>query len=311
VQTDALDDYSSDSGGYEFTAYTNLYTTAYSDLVVSFPAWQSNLAAIGTLTEYSAQTKRQTQDTSNGYAHAFGDKIIPNISNVVSSWKTENLANWTITQASFKRIAAVAGAGLTYLACGKWGFNDNDDGFIFGREAGTTKIIIGNQEEHLSIIGGVVENTLKFSRYTAINASVPLLLSGGVFNSTNSTSYTKIKELKIGRRGDYELRWNLKNSTESPNYVYGQLRVNRFTGMGVGAPAYAGEEVITTITVNTPGGTRSMVSVLTDLNPYDLISIYAKCDIAPGEGQGANGGNFDLYVDNSDEYFVSSYTLQA
>lgn len=303
VQTSALDDYSSNSGSFELIAYTNLDTTTYSELVVSFPAWQSNLAAIGTLTEDSSQTKRQTQDTSNGYAHAFGDKTIPNISNVVSGWQTSASANWTITQASFKRIAAVAGEGLTYLACGKWGFNDNDDGFIFGRDAGVTKVIIGNQAEHLSIIGGVVDNTLSISRYTAKNGTVPLILSNTDNRHTHSDSYVKLKQILIGRKGDYKLEWSFYAGTVPTNSGTGSIRLQRRNSATL---AYGAEEekVNTGAIVNDGVGN---ILDLPELEPYDIISFYAKLTTADPTDI-AQAEKFNLYVDHTDAIFEPVYT---
>lgn len=187
------------------------------------------------------------------------------------------------------------GAGDCFIAAGKTDFDPslNENGFILGiddSDDNKVKFLIGTQTEYLYVNGDTFVNKLKIMPYTA-SVGGTTLKSTTTQRYTTNTSYTKIKEITIGRRGDYKILWEMLNNITNGKGAFAELRKN---------------EVMVASISKYDGSSYSTTTTLTGLVPYDVISLY--CKVETGADNSCGGRYFDLKVDESDEVFAPSYT---
>jgi len=113
------------------------------------------------------------------------------------------------------QLARVAGAGDSFIACGKHDFTNVDYGFILGIDDsdGVVKFIFGNDTEYINIIGNQVVSTLK----TKYDVGNQLLLSADTARSISSMAPYKIKEIRLGRGGNYRFTWEVRAVNGQPD----------------------------------------------------------------------------------------------
>ncbi len=233
------------------------------------------------------------------------DAIITNAK--IISLGVDKLVAGTITSKAIT-LSFTDGEGDCYIAAGKTDFDNDESGFIMGiddSDSNKVKFIIGTPTEYLAVLGDTFVNTLKISPYTAETGDVPLLLSGGHYTKTTSQTYTKVKEMTIGRQGNYNVYWGVYASVLAPNYCNFSLRVKKYNQSTL---TYGSETEVENKQVYA-GFTSNTTYNFTDLDYKDKIYVYAKCQLAPGAGESANASYFDLYVDRQNEIIPPVHNL--
>lgn len=310
--------YSIDAGN---TGAISATTYIYFDKSVSTTALQTTLTAstaVGTNKILIAVAVPNTDTTSKATFQAFGgrggnslmvDNIVANsastnefISNTaqikdavitsakISSLSVDKLSSGTLISKTIT-LSFSEGAGDCYIACGKTDFDHDEAGFIMGiddSDSNKVKFIIGTTSEYLMISGDTLTNTLRISPYTA-SVGGQTLLSSTIQRYTASTSWELVKELTVGRRGDYKILWEVLTNITNDKLAYGDLRVN---GVSVGG-------IATKVNYST-------TTTVSSLKPGDVIALY--CKVETGADSTCGGRYFNLKVDITDEVYAPYYT---
>ena len=200
------------------------------------------------------------------------------------------LAAGTITSKAIT-LSFSEGTGDCYIAAGKTDFNHNENGFIMGiddSDDNKIKFIIGTTTEYLMVNGNTLTNTLKGATYTA-SVGGTTLLSTSTERQTTSTSFVKLKEINIGRNGDYKLLYELLTYITNGKKIEWSIRKNGSEF----ASGWSLTDYSTTITISS-----SVVG--------DIISLYGK--VESGADGPISARYFNLKVDTSLEVFTPYYT---
>jgi len=155
-------------------------------------------------------------------------------------------------------------------------------------------VIIGSTSEYFSIIGDTFTNTLRIGGYTASVGGTTLLTSS-VSRNTTSTSFTKIKEIVVGRRGDYKITADYKTFMSAPKHGYFELR-----------KTLSGSESVVRYVTLLGGSDVTYTDTITGMLAGDKISLYAK--VEAGSDGPCGGYHFELKVDVNDEVTAPRYT---
>lgn len=194
-------------------------------------------------------------------------------------------------------LSFTPGGGNCAIRCGKTDFTNDEVGFIIGFDDNDDKVkmLFGNTTEYFNIIGDTFVNTLRVGGYTASVGGTTLLSSTTSRNTTNTT-YTKVKEIVVGRRGDYKINVDYKTYMSAPQHGYFSLR-----------KVIGGSETEIR-SVRILGGTPDLnvTDTVTGMSAGDGFRLYAK--VEAGSDGPAGGYMFDLKVDVNDEIYSPYYT---
>jgi len=188
-------------------------------------------------------------------------------------------------------LSFTEGAGDCYIAAGKTDFDHDESGFIMGiddSDSNKVKLIIGTPTEYLMVDGSTFVNTLRVGGYTAFVGGATIL-STTTERQTTSTSYVKLKELTIGRRGDYKLLYELITYIGNGKKIYWSLRKN-------GSEFSSGWSITD----------YSQTLTISSLVAGDIISLYGK--VETGADGPMSARYFNLKVDVNDEITSPVYT---
>jgi len=208
----------------------------------------------------------------------------------VDSLTVDKLASGTINSKAIV-LGFTEGAGDCYIAAGKTDFDHDETGFIMGiddSDSNKVKFIIGTPTEYLMVDGNTLVNTLKGATYTA-NIGGTTLLSTTTERQTTSTSAVKLKEINIGRNGNYKLLYELITYITNGKRMNWSIRKN-------GSEFSSGWSITdysTTITIE-------------NLVVGDVISLYGW--VESGADSHMSARYFNLKVDTHLEVYAPYYT---
>jgi hypothetical protein len=256
--------------------------------IATFQAFGGRGGTLLTVDNIAANSASVNQFVSN--TAQIKDAVITNAK--IASLGVDKLIAGTITSQGIT-LAAPSGNDC-YVRAGKTDFDPtlNENGFILGidvSDSGKAKFLIGNQTEYLYVNGSVFENKLRIMPYTA-SVGGATLKSTTTTRNVSSTTYTEVKRITVGRRGNYKLFYEILTYMSSPYHGYGQVKLNG--SVIATASAAAPNSVSDTITVN-------------NLVPGDVLSLFIKYEAGSDGPVGSRG--FDLKVDVADEVYAPFY----
>lgn len=194
-------------------------------------------------------------------------------------------------------LSFTEGAGDCAIRCGKTDFTNDETGFILGiddSDENKVKMLFGSTTEYFNIIGNTFVNTLRVGGYTASVGGTTLLSSTTTRNTTNTT-YTKVKEIVVGRRGDYKITVDYKTYMSAPQHGYFSLR-----------KVIGGSETEIRQVTSLGGFDVAYTDTVTGMNAGDGFRLYAK--VEAGSDGPCGGYTFNLKVDVNDEIYAPYYT---
>jgi len=163
------------------------------------------------------------------------------------------------------------------------GIDDSDSNKI--------KFIIGTPTNYLAVLGTTLVNKLKAEPYTASVGGVTLLNTTVERTSTSIyPSFTKLKEIRIGRAGNYKLLVECIYYITNGKKMYYKVLKN---GTDLIASGNGIIDYVDTLTVNS-------------LVKNDIISLYGAVETGATGNMGAR--YFDLKVDEDDDYGFATYS---
>lgn len=181
--------------------------------------------------------------------------------------------------------------GDCYIAAGKTDFDHDESGFIMGiddSDSNKVKFIIGTPTEYLAVLGNTLVNTLKGATYTA-NVGGTTLLSTTTERQTTSTSAVKLKEINIGRNGNYKLLYELITYITNGKRMNWSIRKN-------------GSQFISGWSITDYSNTITIENLVVG----DVISLYGW--VESGADSHMSARYFNLKVDTHLEVYAPYYT---